>query len=87
MSRFIALTDNKVVMTLFKQKVAREFKRLRKERGYTQEELADRADLEYKYVQRIEGKNPPNMMIETALKLARALGSPLSSIIKKAEHS
>ncbi len=68
-----------------KTKVAGKIKELRKKRGYTQQELADAADLEYKYIQRIEGKNPPNLGIETLEKIAKAFKTPLSSLIKSTE--
>ncbi len=41
--------------------------------GYTQEKLAELADIDYKYLQRIEGKNPPALKIDTISKLAKAL--------------
>lgn len=46
---------------------------LRRKNGFTQEDLAAMADIDYKYLQRIEGKNVPNVKIETLEKLARAL--------------
>ena len=46
---------------------------LRQKAGYTQEHLAELAELDYKYLQRIEGKDPPNLKIDTIGKLARAL--------------
>ncbi len=64
---------------------AAEIRKTREKRDYTQQELAARADLEYKYIQRIEGKNPPNMRLETAEKLAKALAVKLSTLIKKVE--
>jgi transcriptional regulator with XRE-family HTH domain len=68
-----------------KKSFAAEIRKLRKKRDYTQQELAARAELEYKYIQRIEGKNPPNLRLETAEKLANALSLKLSAIIKKTE--
>ena len=66
-----------------KAQFAEEVKKMRKKRGYTQQELSARADLEYKYIQRIEGKNPPNLRLETAEKLATALSIKLSKLIEK----
>ena len=46
---------------------------LRRRAGWTQEELADRADLAYRHVQRLESlKNPPPAKIDTLGKLAHA---------------
>ncbi|MHA1401830.1 MAG: helix-turn-helix domain-containing protein, partial [Candidatus Heimdallarchaeaceae archaeon] len=54
-------------------KLGRKIKELRKTRGYTQDRLSDLAGIDYKYLQRIEGKNPPALKIDTIEKLARAL--------------
>ncbi len=75
--------DNAVMSNTIPARFAGEIKKLRKKNGYTQQELAARADLEYKYIQRIEGKNPPNLRLETAEKLAKALSSKLSIIIRR----
>ncbi|MFA5363255.1 MAG: helix-turn-helix transcriptional regulator [Candidatus Omnitrophota bacterium] len=48
-------------------------KTLRKKNGYTQEKLSELADIDYKYLQRIEGKNPPALKVDTIEKLAKAL--------------
>ena len=68
--------------TSLKFKVAAKIKKLRKKRHYTQEQLADAANLEYKYIQRIESKNPPNIGIETLEKIAKALKASLSSLLE-----
>ena len=48
-------------------------KTLRKKNGYTQEKLSELADIDYKYLQRIEGKNPPALKVDTIEKLSKAL--------------
>lgn len=53
--------------------LGKRIKDLRKECGYTQEKLAEAAGIDYKYLQRIEGKNPPAIKIDTIEKLAKAL--------------
>ena len=68
--------------TSLKFKTASKIKALRKRKGLTQEELAGSAGLEYKYIQRIESKNPPNLGIETLEKIARALKVSLSKILE-----
>lgn len=54
-------------------KLGGKIRELRVRRGYTQTKLAELADIDYKYLQRIEGKNPPALKIDTIEKLARAL--------------
>lgn len=49
-------------------------RRLRKRKGWTQEELAEYADIAYKHVQRLEGKRPSPVKIDTIEKLAKAFG-------------
>jgi len=51
-------------------------KKLRENRirlGLTQEELAELANIDYKYLQKIEGKNPPAIKIDTIARLSKAL--------------
>lgn len=54
-------------------KLGARIKALRVKRGYTQDKLSEEADIDYKYIQRIEGKNPPALKIDTIGKLAKAL--------------
>lgn len=52
---------------------ARRLRALRRRYGWTQEELAERAELAYRHVQRLESvKNPPPAKIDTLEKLAKA---------------
>lgn len=53
-------------------KLGKRIKELRKACGYTQEKLSEISGIEYKYLQRIEGKNPPNLKLETIERLAKA---------------
>ena len=48
-------------------------KELRKKRGYTQQKLAELADVEYKHIQRLESKNPCDIKLTTLNKLTKAL--------------
>lgn len=54
-------------------RLGKKLKKLRKTKGLTQEQLAARAGLEYKYIQMLEGKRPPSATIRTLTKLAAAL--------------
>lgn len=62
-------------------KLAKRIKALREKCGYTQEKLADTTGIDYKYIQKIEGKNPPNLKVETIEKLAKALKSSPSKLL------
>ena len=55
---------------------------LRLERKLTQEELAGQSKISLKYIQRIEGKNPPNVGIESVQKLARGLELDIWKLLK-----
>ena len=54
-------------------KLGRKIQYYRSKCGYTQEKLAELASIDYKYLQRVEGKNPPALKIDTIGKLAKAL--------------
>lgn len=55
---------------------------LRIDRKLTQEELAGKSAISLKYIQRIEGKNPPNIGIQSIGKLAGALGVEAWKLLK-----
>lgn len=54
-------------------RIGKQIKELRKKRGMTQERLSEAAVIDYKYLQRLEGKNPPALKVDTIEKLAKAL--------------
>jgi len=60
------------------QKLGERIENLRKEKGLTQEELAEKADLHRAYFWDIETGR--NVSIKTAYKIARALGVKLSEL-------
>jgi len=62
--------------------LGKKIKELRKKCGYTQERLSEVANIDYKYIQRIEGKNPPALKIDTIEKLANALKTTPSNLLK-----
>jgi transcriptional regulator with XRE-family HTH domain len=60
-------------------------RQLREERGFSQEQLAERADLNRSYVGEVErGRAVPSIV--TVSKLAGALEIRLSSMIARCEH-
>jgi len=56
-----------------KLKLGRKIKSTRQKLGYTQEKLSEATGIDYKYIQRIEGRSPPNLKIETIARIAKAL--------------
>ena len=67
---------------LFVIKVSKRVKKLREERGITQEELAELIRTSYKYLQRIESKNPPDIRLTTIVRLAKALKVKPEELLK-----
>jgi len=64
-----------------KERLSSRIRDLRKKYGYTQEELAERADLEYKHIQRLESKRPCDAKLPTLYKLADAFNIPLNKLL------
>ena len=56
-------------------------KRLRSEKNLTQEELAQRSGVDYKYFQKLEGQSPSSPTLSTLNKLAKGLGLSLPEFI------
>ncbi len=57
--------------------------KLRKEKGFTQEGLARRANISFHTLVKIEGGGIKNPRIETTIKLAKALGVNVDELIGK----
>lgn len=62
--------------------LGRKIKALRRKRGITQEQLAELIGTSYKYLQRIEGKNPPDVRLTTIVRLAKALKVKPADLLK-----
>ncbi len=60
-------------MSAVRKQFARNLKRIRKRRGLSQEVLAERLDISVRYVQQLEGKNTPNVKLDTLANLAKVL--------------
>ena len=69
--------DSLIVVLLGKK-----IKELRRKRGITQERLAELIDTSYKYIQRIEGKTPPDVRLTTIGRLAKALKVKPAELLK-----
>jgi transcriptional regulator with XRE-family HTH domain len=65
-----------------KIKLGKKIKEFRKKRGLTQEQLSELAETSYKYIQRIEGKTPPDVRLTTIVKLAKALKVTPAELLK-----
>ena len=63
-------------------KFARHLRKLRIKKGWSQERLAEYADLAYRHVQRLESsKNPPPAKIDTLEKIAKAFKTTPSKLL------
>ncbi len=60
--------------------LGKRIRELRKKVNLTQEKLASLTGIDYKYIQKIEGKNPPSVRIDTLEKLAKALKISISKL-------
>lgn len=63
-------------------KIGKNIKEFRERLGLTQEKLAENAGIDYKYLQRLEGKTPPNIKVDTIAKIAKALKTDSSKLLK-----
>ena len=61
---------------------AKTLRKLRTDKNITQEELAQRSGVDYKYLQKLEGQNPSSPTLSTLEKLANGLGIPLVELIQ-----
>jgi len=57
-------------------------KEIRQQQNMTQEKLAELTRTSYKYIQRIEGKNPPDIRLSTIERIAKALKIRVSQFFK-----
>ena len=69
-------------MTKIRRTFARNLKTIRLEKGQTQEELAEKIGISVRYIQLLEGKNTPNVKLDTLETLAKALKVHPSDLLK-----
>lgn len=67
--------------TKIRLKLAQRIKESRRKLGLTQEKLSEASGIDYKYIQRIEGKKPPNIKLETIERLAKTLKTTPSKLL------
>jgi transcriptional regulator with XRE-family HTH domain len=63
--------------------IGKNIKRLRQEKGLSQDKLSKLADLSLNTVVKIELDNRPNPTIETVQRIAKALGVSVDELLKK----
>jgi len=61
--------------------LGKRIKELRKKRGFTQDKLSEITEIDYKYIQKIEGKNPPALKIDTLQRIAKAFNISVSKLL------
>ena len=62
-------------------KFAQQVRLFREKQGLTQERLAELSKTNYKYIQRIESKTPPDIRLTTVEKLAKALKTSIKDLL------
>lgn len=65
-----------------RKKIGSKIKKLRLEQGYTQAQLAEKVGIDYKYLQKVEGPNTPDLKIDTIQKIAKALKVKVSDLVE-----
>jgi len=65
-----------------KSNIAKNIKKLRQEKGISQDRLSKLADLSLNTIVTIEAGNNPNPTIETLEKIAKALGVSVADLFK-----
>lgn len=57
-------------------------KKYRLKKKMTQEALAELTGIDYKYIQKLEGKNPPAVKIDTIKRIAAVFKIPSSKLLE-----
>ena len=75
------ISENDIVEA--RKKLARRIRQLRKEKGWTQQKLADEADITMRHVQRLESTNKtPAIEIDSIIRISKAFNISASSLLK-----
>ena len=62
--------------------LSRNLRRIRDEKGLTQEQVAERAELTYRHYQQIEATGRPGLQVATVERLAKALGATIADLFQ-----
>lgn len=68
-------------MDTIRTKLGQRIRRFRLAKKLTQDGLAELTGIDYKYIQKIEGKKPPAVRIDTIQKIAKALKVKLADLM------
>ena len=68
--------------TNIRLKLGNRIRELRKRQKLTQWKFSEIVEIDYKYLQRIEGKNPPALKIDTIGRIAKALKVKPAELLK-----
>ena len=66
-------------------KLSKVLKMLRAKSGLTQEQLAELSKIDYKHIQKLEGKTPSSPTLDTLEKIATGFDISISDLIKAIE--
>jgi transcriptional regulator with XRE-family HTH domain len=69
-------------MTKTRRAFSKNLKKIRTEKELTQEELAEKLGISVRYVQLLEGKNTPNVKLDTVEALSKALRIQPADLLK-----
>ena len=64
-----------------KARLSDRIRQLRQKHGYSQQKLAELAEIEYKHIQRLESQKPCDVKLSTLEKLAKALKVSLPKLL------
>ena len=76
------LSENILIMEEINRRFGAHLRKLREKHKLTQEQLAQMSEVDYKYIQRLEGKAPSSPTLNTLEKLAKAFGITISQLLK-----
>ena len=65
-----------------RKKLAERIRDLRKKKGWTQQELADHADVTMRHIQRLESKKPSAIELDTIVRISAAFKITSSEFLK-----
>ena len=68
--------------TNIRLKLGKRIRALRAKCGYTQERLSEATGIDYKYIQKIEGKSPPALKIDTLQRIAKVFNISVSKLLE-----
>ena len=66
-----------------RHEIGERIKKVRERKGLTQAQLSEKSKVKYKYLQEIEGSNPPNIRVDTLNRLAESMEISVWTLLKK----